>query len=330
MGNWSVQMIKFLWRTDVHLSDRGPSTRLDDWKETLLEKLSQVGDLAKEHDCQFVLDGGDFFHFKSPVKTSHSLIKQVVDVHSAYPCPVFSCVGNHDCVYGDYEFLHQQPLGVLFTTNIFRRLYNEHDLTLDVDGVSVRVVGIPYHGRFYDLDLLRSVKKGDEDFLMMVSHLYASEKGGSMYGNEDIVSYDFLRDECEADVFFFGHWHKDQGITEVEPGRFVVNIGSLSRGALSSDHVDRTPSVALVTLTDKIEIQKLPLKVRPSSEIFDLHRRERLEKLEALQEAFLEEVRDSNFLQGDLSENSVEELIECSGFSEQVKEQAILFWEQSS
>lgn len=178
-----------VWRTDVHLSDRTPRSRKDDWTETVLEKLRQVGQIAREVDACAVLDGGDFFDVKSPQRNSHALVRATAEVHKAYPCPVYANVGNHDCVYGDIEFLPQQPLGVLFATGIFQRLYNEHEAVFEQDGVKVRVVGIPYHGTKYDLSRFANLKKGDEDHLVVIGHQLASPAGGAMFEGEDIIKY---------------------------------------------------------------------------------------------------------------------------------------------
>src|SRR3989344_4231877 len=120
-------MIRLVWRTDVHMADSGPSSRTDDWTETVLGKLGQVRDVAKKWGASAIIDGGDFFHIKSPSRNSHELIQRVARHHSDYPCPVFCCPGNHDSVYGDYAFLGQQPLGVLFAAGVYKRLYDEHE-----------------------------------------------------------------------------------------------------------------------------------------------------------------------------------------------------------
>ena len=103
-------MIKLLWRTDVHLSDRAPVSRTDDWAETVFGKLDQVRRVAEKVGASAILDGGDFFHIKSPGRNSHALVHRTAQHHADYPCPVYCTPGNHDCVYGDYSFLPQQPL----------------------------------------------------------------------------------------------------------------------------------------------------------------------------------------------------------------------------
>lgn len=91
----------------------------------------------------------------------------------------------------------------------------------------------------------------------------------------------------------FGHWHKNQGAVEIAPGKWVVNIGSLTRGSLSEDNVDRIPQVAVLTFTDKIEIETRNLKVKPAEEVFDLAKRDREEARTMTIDAFVQQVQDS-------------------------------------
>lgn len=283
--------VKLLWRSDVHMADRGPSTRLDNWTESVLDKLRQVGQIARERGVDAVLDGGDFFHVKPPMNNSHSMVHQVIQVHQDYPCPVYANVGNHDCVYGNYAYLDQQPLGILFTGGVFKRLYDEHELFLDRGGVRVRVVGVPYHGTVYDMDRFK-VARGSEDYLVMAAHVLASPTGGSMFEGEDIVRYSDLL-LLDPDVFCFGHWHKDQGVEEIANGRWVVNVGSLTRGSLSADNLERIPSVVYMEFSaEGIKLEKIPLRVKPASEVFDVERRIRLESRGQALESYVEVLHD--------------------------------------
>lgn len=225
--------INLVWRTDVHLSDRGPSSRTDDWTEAVFANLDQVRALAEQVRAAAILDGGDFFHVKSPGQNSHALVHRTAEHHDGYPCPVYCTPGNHDAVYGDYSFLPQQPLGVLFTTGVFKRLYDEHEVYFAKrsdemcakaypynaksgwvsgnpfaiekgrrEGPIVRVVAVPYHGTKYDMDRFTRIEKGDEDILICVAHVLASLKGGTMFEGEDIIKYADLVDTA-PDVYCF-------------------------------------------------------------------------------------------------------------------------------
>ena len=290
--------IRLVWRTDVHLSDIAPSSRKDDWADTVCGKLRQVGVVASKLQAAAVLDGGDFFHVKSPGRNSHDLVRRVADVHKTYPCPVFGNVGNHDVVYGDYSYLDQQPLGVLFSTGVFQRCYDEHEVTFvstpDAQGrsIKVRVVGIPYHGTTYDMGRFRAVTKGDEDFLVCMAHVLASEKGGSMFEGEDIVKYADLVGMA-PDIYCFGHWHKDQGVTDIG-GVKIVNIGSLTRGALSQDEVTRKPSCAVLEFEagKPVNVRVVRLKVGLAEDVFDVEGRVRQESRAVTMDSFVESIRD--------------------------------------
>jgi DNA repair exonuclease SbcCD nuclease subunit len=324
-------MTKIIWRTDVHLSDRTPRSRTDVWRETVTGKLRQVGEIARAAGADAVIDGGDFFDIKSPGRNPHDLVREVADIHEQYPCPVYANVGNHDCVYGDYEYLPQQPLGVLFATGVFKRLYDEHELVIEKDGVKVRVVGVPYHGTSYDLSRL-DVKKGDEDFLVMACHMLASPKGGTMFENEDIVAYGDLA-ELDADVWMFGHWHKDQGVTEIAPGKWVVNTGSMTRGALVQDDMDRKPCAVELRFggacpsDTPLEIIRHDLEITPAVEVFDVEGRARAEMRESVMDDFVTKLKETLVLDG--SEDSLGDAIRTAEVPDSVRERALVYLENA-
>lgn len=283
--------VTLLWRTDVHLSDQTPKSRTDVWADTVIEKLAYVGRLAGEIGADAVLDGGDFFDIKSPSRNSHSLVRRAIQTHADYPCEVYANVGNHDCVYGDYNYLHQQPLGVLYECKVFNRLYNEHEAIFVKDGVKVRVVGIPYQGTTYDMGWFSNIQRGDEDYLIVVAHLLASKTVTTMFESEDVVKYEYL-DAFPVDAYFFGHWHKDQGIHKTRGGKYIVNIGSLTRGSLSEDDLERVPSVAILRCDrEGLTIEQVPVEHAPATTVFDVVAKQMADVREEMMTEFAELVR---------------------------------------
>ena len=62
---------------------------------------------------------------------------------------------------------------------------------------------------------------------------------------------------------------KDQGITKLPNGSTVVNVGSLTRGSLHLDDLDRKPCVVEVKMTkEDIEFVRHNVPVRPAVECF--------------------------------------------------------------
>lgn len=296
--------------------------------DALLEKLTEVGEVAKQVGATAVLDGGDFFHVKSPTRNSHYMLQKVAKLHWSYPCPVYANIGNHDVKYGDWTFLEESPLGVLLESGVFKPCYDQHEAVFTKDGLTVRVVGIPYHGTTYDMDRFTRIKKGDEDYLVVMAHVLASKEGGSMFEGEDIIRYADLKG-LDPDVWCFGHWHKNQGVTEIDPGKFVVNIGSLSRGSLSQDDLRRVPEMAVMSFGPQgINIQRRPLStVRPPEEVFDLVGRARMETRDMTMEHLVASFQAALSLADD---KTLEEMVrEMPGISSETRERALAYLESA-
>lgn len=277
------------------MSDQPPSSRTDSWVDTVCEKLEEVGFIARKYGCHAVLDGGDFFNDKTPGRTTHRLVARIAQIHERYPCKCYANVGNHDVRLARLDNLNQSPLEALFSSRVFHRLYQEHEALIEAEGVSVRVVGVPYHGPRYDMDRFRRIRRGEEDWLLCVAHVLASPQGGEMFKNEDIIRYDDLKELApDVDCFFFGHWHKNQGIQRNAAGQWVVNTGSLTRGALTQDNLDRQPGVVVGTfphIGEPPKFEFVPITIQPATKVFDTVKRVREEARETTMDAFVESVR---------------------------------------
>ena len=320
-------MITLVWRTDVHLATQSPQSRTDDWADTVLKKLDQVGEIADEVSADAVIDGGDFFHIKTPSRTTHELIQRVAAVHARYPCPVYAVRnGNHDVKHSDGKYLHEAPLGVLFETGVFRMLDEQGVLLRDQDDdLSVRLVGVPYHGTKYDMNRLTTIVKGDEDYLLVAAHLLASQGGGEMFGGEDIVRYSDIIN-LDPDVYCFGHWHKNQGVYR-HGGKHIVNIGSLTRGSLSQDDVNRIPEVAIIRFEDyQVTVEQRPLKVQPAAEVFDMVGRVRQEARTMTVGGFVDSVKGA--LEAGQDKPLLDEVREMD-LPDPVRERLLLYLEAS-
>jgi len=327
-------MAKVLWRTDVHLSDRTPSKRTGNWTEDVLNKLRWVGEKAREINADLVLDGGDFFDVKSPKLNSHSLVRATAEIHRDYPCPTYALVGNHDVKYGNISYLPEQPLGVLFATGVFHPLGEYEGISYekiieDRQGVKMRIVGIPYHGTEYDFERLKNLSKKGEDYLVVACHLLArSGDIGTMFEGEDIVGYDFLEQIKDVDCWCFGHWHKDQGITKLNNGAYVVNVGSLTRGSLHLDDLERAPAVVEISADMfGLTCTRHNVPVRDAQEAFkvDLTRAEKSDKdrMDAIVER-MKQVATEGW-----SDLPLEERVKTSGLSNEVIERALSYLEPS-
>jgi len=149
-----------------------------------------------------------------------------------------------------------------------------------------------------------------------------------MFEAEDIVRYADLAN-LDPDVWMFGHWHKNQGIVEIAKGKFVVNIGSLSRGALTQDEMDRVPAVAVLNITKKdVHIRQVPLKIAPSKEVFDTAGRARLEARTMSVDTLVDNLKASMMPRAEGS--LLEEIRVMGGVTEPVRERTLDYLERAS
>lgn len=316
--------MRFIFRTDVHAADKNPVSWKGDYSEEIFGNLEQIGELAREHKVTAVLDGGDFFHVKSAVRNSHGLVYRTVEVHRDYPCPVYSVEGNHDITGNNLGTIDHQPLGVLYASGVFQHLREQ---VFEEDDFRVRVVGVPYSS---SLDLRevqeRLRRKPGDDFMIAVMHVLAAEDPPAHveeFFGEPVFRYSSLILEDGPDVFCFGHWHKDQGIVELG-GRFFVNQGAVSRGALTQENIDRIPKVALIDAKNRT-VTAIPLRVPPAEDVFDFERKDRQDQENQVIKQFVSELEASiNF---DASQ-SIEANILALNFAPEVRTRALEYLEK--
>lgn len=284
--------VAFIFRTDTHVADRSPASWKGDYPAEIWSNLEQVGRMTKERDITAVLDGGDYFHVKAANRTSHGANIRTAEIHKAYGCPTYCVEGNHDLAYNNLESLDRQPLGVLYAAGIFQHLreavFTDGDLT-------VRVVGVPYHPRRQLDELLALQKKPGDDYLVAIVHALASEsppaKVEDFFG-EPVFKYADLVTPDGPDVWCFGHWHKDQGITEIR-GKQFVNQGAVSRGALTHENTMRVPQVSLMEFeATGPSFKTLPLIVAPAEDVFDFEKKERVESENRSLDLFIEHLQE--------------------------------------
>jgi hypothetical protein len=125
----------------------------------------------------------------------------------------------------------------------------------------------------------------------------------------------------------FGHWHKDQGIQEIAKDKWAVNLGSLSRGALIQDDLDRVPSCAILTFTEQgVEIEQRVLKVRPSNEVFNIERAGRAKKRTMAVDVFASSLKETLITR---TKGSLLDAIRQMDAPNSVRERAISYLEQA-
>lgn len=293
---------------DVHLADRTPASRKDDYRAETFNELRMIARLAAKENASAVLFTGDIFHEKSAKMNSHSLVREAISVFSSFPCPAYSIVGNHDISYNRMETLEKQPLGVLFESGALKKLTREQIGDFEVVGVDF--------DENTTYETLKPKKTYADGKLLAVCHVYAEPVERDLFG-EPVFGYDKMAECSDVDVYVFGHYHHDQGIVKIGEKQFV-NIGSLSRGSLNKENLDRDVKIGRISLdkSGAVVCEELKLPVKPAIEIFDVEKKKQIEEKENEIEQFVASLSKANLFE---SLSSLEDTIKSMELDTSVK-----------
>jgi DNA repair exonuclease SbcCD nuclease subunit len=326
--------MKFLLTNDLHLSHRGPQSRLDNWQETIFEKLGQIEALAIKLNVAAILIAGDIFHSKSKI-TFATLLRLMIWGYrlKAHGIRVLAIPGNHDEVHDRYESLDSQPLGVLFQSGAFENvtgnpvvLSERRDDADPQATLTVSVSGLPYPQAMSrdEFDKLPAHPNCEVNILM--AHCYATVEGGSYFG-EPIHKYEDLA-ALPYEVFHFGHDHSDHGVVEVA-GKTFVNIGALTRGSIAQDDANRAVKIALLTVTAPwtVDVQQVRLKFKPAHEVFDLDLHAKKQRENVMIQEFVGSL--SGDLAGVTADHNFKDIVGGMTLTDTVRARAIRYIEES-
>lgn len=278
---------RFLTSSDCHLTTKNPGFRKDNYRDAIFEKLEWQGKQAKKIGANAVIRIGDFFHDKMASRMTMETLAISAKIHRDYPCETLSVIGNHDLSYNDLSTVDKQPLGVLYKAGIFGfadKIFTSGDF-------KVRIVGVDYMLNIEVEELQNLVRKKDENITIAAVHLLAGmappEKIQSFF-KERVFDYRDLVFEGCPDVYVFGHYHKDQGIVE-HMGVQFVNLGAISRGALTFENLERKPKVSYMKVTPNgVSIEEMIVPHKDASEVFDLELKERVTKYRISMDEFIQ------------------------------------------
>jgi len=291
---------RFVTSSDEHLADLNPGFRKDEYRNAIFRKLEWQGKFAKKFGADALLRGGDFFHVRAANKTTMATLAEAARIHRRYPCRTYALAGNHDMCYGDPDTVAKQPLGVMIESKSFWPLRDEYFIH---GSMRVRVIGIEYTPDL-DYDGLASMiqkKDGDTYTIAFVHALAANspEKKTEAFFGERIFDYRDLVFQGCPDVYIFGHYHKDQGIQE-HLGVQFVNLGAISRGALTFENLNRVPKISSIICSSQgISIEEHIVPHDDASEVFDLERKQQLDKERRSIDSFLEKLKMNAQLSSD-------------------------------
>ena len=274
--------MKLLCIGDFHDGNKSPLARIDDFESAKKLLTDEINQIAKDNNCQAILQLGDFLDKpKYPYEVMNEIINrwkpempiqkiqafQKGEISSLEliqslknDIPLIGVVGNHELFGNSLNTL--KKTSIYFLKEIgFMQLVDQDNpiiLTDEEEGFKVAITGAPYHNKMdhpdYLDDYIVEEKLGDYHFHLV--HGYASPVSfGSLFPHTLVENF---IDKTKADYTLCGHDHIGFNIVEKD-GRKVLNPGSPV--LMSADEIDRKPQVALIEITKSgIQTTMIPLK----------------------------------------------------------------------
>lgn len=256
--------MKLIYMQDFHLSGKSPENRLDNYTESMLLKLAEILEIAKQNKVKYIIDGGDFF--ESPL-ISNILLDIVLDKIEANKIEWKILFGNHGMLSHHIENSNATSLAHA----IRRSKYITYLETIEDDNCFIQ--GIEYkHDIESELKEKGIFHSKKDKLTIAIVHALITEKP-LPYSAMHLCYRDI---KSNYDYILISHNHHP---FEFKLGNStILDIGCVGRRKI--DEQDIKPSVLLIdTDNKKFEIIKLTI-ARNGKDVFDLEKIEKTKKFE--------------------------------------------------
>ena len=239
-------MAKIYFVGDVHLQEQSPISRKDSYPTSILNKLTEIGNLVKENNIDAVIFSGDIF--SSPAITL-KYFKRCVKAFRDIPCPCYSIIGNHDIPRNNLDLMEDSPLDLLFSIGVLTHLDS-----LGFEG-DVIITGADY---------TKELPKPEFDnmYNVLVAHRYYNTP---IFGPDSIDPDELMN--LNYDMIFLGHAHDEYEDIKIANTQ-LFRIGSLSRGTKANSQLYRENIYILEFDTLTKEYKRVKVPCLPCNEAF--------------------------------------------------------------
>lgn len=227
---------------DVHLSERNPRCRKDNFLQSVLNKLDKI---AQDNDKVIIL--GDLFHIHT---NSTQLFNTLFKFFNIRHHNKFICIpGNHDLFHNNLMSLDRTTIGSLYYTNAIDLKYSYFKIDnaeFEVSLVNKNLDNIP-------------VDENNSKILLGHNFYEMDLSPKESFTKEEIKKLNYM-------LVFLGHDHKPYD-EEFIGNSTLIRMGSLSRIDIQAYNKDR--DIVYYRLdSNTLEYERVILDVQPVSECY--------------------------------------------------------------
>ena len=225
--------MKFLVTGDWHIDNSMIKTRKDNVLAACMDKIGQIFSIAQSHNCDAVLQPGDFFESHKANDFLKQYVIQFLKSGMAN-IPVYTILGQHDLRYHSSN-INNTPLKVLEAAGVINIL-KDKPLVYPQDKVYI------YGASWYE-EIPRPMRELKGFNILMCHKMIVDSK--IWEGQEDHTYGKILLKTTDYDLIVSGDNHKHfimhSGIKSSIGKKLLINCGSLLRTRI--DQEDHKPCV---------------------------------------------------------------------------------------
>lgn len=244
--------MSYIWFIgDAHLWHNTPSSRKDDYPESILRKLESL--LLQIEPNDICIFSGDFFHTPHVADWYLSKVADVLNSAKDRGLKVYTIYGNHEPKPTARYSGTDNSLSVLISSGVIKHL--DHVRWNGID-----IIGWDYH------DLEIEPYSGDSPAIYVI-HRFVFEKPDSRISSDEILYYDQIK-ELNVVAVLAGHDH-----CIYQPERvgntLIVRPGALSRGTIHHYNRVREIFISKISISKKkISAEYVKVDCKSPDEIF--------------------------------------------------------------
>ena len=228
---------------DLHLTDKRPENRIDNFEEAVLRKFRFILETAEKYKCEYILQPGDFFDTPNP---SYSLFSQITSYLKEFPIPVLTCYGQHDLRYRQKDNTALFALSIVCPSLIL--LAQDHNPSFK--GVN---------GAGYNEEILEPPSSSD---ILITHRMIIEDKLWEQQTSFDYANVFLAKNKFSLIVSGDNH----QFFFAERRGRFLFNCGSMMRSNISQ--MEHKPRVILFDTDKPSKWKEIMIPVSPAEEVF--------------------------------------------------------------
>lgn len=267
--------MRLLATGDWHLRGTNPRSRTDDYVATLKAKLLEVFGMAKQYDVKAIIVPGDIWD--SFVVAISVLLDFAALIKDNCPCRILTTVGNHDVSGYNLATYWRSSARLLELLVPQMEVYMDPGKSVyfpNPEGQSgISITFTPYSSRIdrEGYGYSPEVPEGYYESFYPRPKIIHVAHGMALDHIPPFDRYSLIQHiQTTADLVITGHDHTGYGVYRRADGKIFMNFGALPRIQASMNELERKIQVALIEVTDTIEITPIPLaSAKPGPEVLD-------------------------------------------------------------